>query len=103
MKGLIEGIREKVLKGAYEYSEHALDQSVLRKISTAEVVEAVKSGEVIEDYPKDKYGPSCLILGWTIQGRPLHIQSSYPSRELVKIITVYEPDKDEWIDWKVRR
>ncbi len=57
MGDLIEGIREKVLKGSCEYSEHALDQSVLRKISTAEVVEAIKSGEVIEDYPNDKYGP----------------------------------------------
>lgn len=24
---------------------------------------AILSGEVIEEYPKDKYGPSCLIYG----------------------------------------
>jgi hypothetical protein len=32
--------------------------------------------EVIEDYPEDKYGPSCLILGFTVYGRPLHVQCS---------------------------
>ena len=56
-----------------------------------------------EDYPDDKYGPSCLVLGFTRKGRPLHIQCSHPSRLLVKIITLYEPSADEWIDFKSRK
>ena len=60
-------------------------------------------GEIVEDYPDDKYGPSCLIFGYTQAGKPLHIQCSYPSRTLVKIITIYEPDADRWIDFKVRK
>ncbi len=69
-----------------------------------EVEEAVASrSEVIEDYPNDKYGPSCLVLGYTKAGRPLHAQCSYPSRPLVKIITLYEPDPDLRIDFRVRR
>lgn len=40
--------------------------------------EAVAHGNIIEDYPDDKYGPSCLILGFTLAGRPLHSQCSYP-------------------------
>jgi len=32
-----------------------------RNISDLEVVEAILNGEVIEDYPLDKYGPSCLV------------------------------------------
>jgi len=59
--------------------------------------------EIVEDYPDDKYGPSCLVLGFTNAGRPLHIQCSYPIRPLVKIITLYEPDPDLWIDFRVRR
>jgi len=59
--------------------------------------------EVIEDYPEDKYGPSCLLLGYTKAERPLHIQCSYPSRPLVKIITLYEPDPDLWIGFRTRR
>ena len=65
----------------------------------AEVEEAVSTkSEVIEDYPQDKYGPSCLILGSTQAGRALHLQCSYPSRPLIKIITLCEPDPDFWTD-----
>jgi len=37
------------------------------------------------DYPDDKYGPSCLILGFATVGKPIHVQCSYPARTLVKI------------------
>jgi hypothetical protein len=59
--------------------------------------------EVIEQYPDDKFGPSCLILGYTKAGRPLHVQCSYPSRPLLKIITLYQPDPTLWIDYRVRQ
>lgn len=68
-----------------------------------EVEEAIESGEVIEDYPDDKYGPSCLVFGRTLAGRPLQIQCSHPTREKVKIITVCEPDPKQWIGFRVRR
>jgi hypothetical protein len=100
---MIEQIRAKVQAGRFEFSRHAVDQSVLRQISVQELREAIANGEIIEDYPEDKYGPSCLVLGFTRMGRPLHIQSSYPSRPLVKIVTLYEPDLAEWIDFRVRR
>ena len=35
--------------------------------------------------------------------RSWHIQCSYPSRPLVKIITLYEPAPRRWVDFKVRR
>jgi hypothetical protein len=52
----------------------------MRRISVKETQELFGDAEVIEDYPEDKYGPSCLIFGKTREGRPLHIQCSYPSR-----------------------
>jgi hypothetical protein len=100
---LIEGIQAKLAAGAFEFTQHALDQSIRRHISVAELREAVSCGEEIEDYPNDKYGPSCLILGLTAAGRPLHVQCSYPSRPLIKIITLYEPDPDLWEDGRSRR
>ena len=65
--------------------------------------EAFGNAEVIEDYPEDKYGPSCLILERTRANRPLHIQCSHPSRPVIKIITLYEPDTRLWIDFRTRR
>ncbi len=101
---LIQQIRVKLMRRSYEFSKHAVDQSIIRDISATEVEEAISGeSEIIEDYPKDKYGPSCLILGYTKAGRPLHIQCSYPSRPLVKIITLYQPDPDLWIDFRIRK
>ncbi len=100
---MIEEIREKISSGQFEFSKHAADQSILRRVTLREIREAIADGEVIEDYPDDKYGPSCLIFGYTQAGRPLHLQCSYPSRPLLKIVTLYEPDANLWVDFKVRK
>ena len=101
---MIEEIREKISAGLFEFSKHAVDQSIVRRITVQDVREAISRGEIIEDYPDDKYGPSCLIfVALSGSGRPLHIQCSYPSRPLVKIITLYEPDANLWVDFKVRK
>ena len=86
--------------GAFEFSQHAVDQSILRHISVQELRDSIMVGKVIEDYPDDKYGPSCLILGFTTDGRPIHVQCSHPSRSLIKIVTLYEPDPSLWIDYE---
>ena len=101
---MIDEIREKIQARCYEFSRHAVDQSIIRDIPVADLEEALSGEfEVIENYPDDKYGPSCLLLGFTSVGRPLHVVCSYPSRPLVKIITLYEPDPDEWTDNRIRR
>ena len=100
---MIEELRAKIATNRFEFTKHALDQSILRGISVQEVREAFLESEVIEDYPEDKYGPSCLVFGKTKSDRPLHMQCTYPSRSIVKIITLYQPDPEQWIDHKVRR
>ena len=100
---MIEAIRAKVAAGLFELSQHAFDGGAQRGISVAELREAIAAGMVIEDYPHDKYGPSCLIYGRTLAARPLHIQCSHPSRPILKVITLYEPDPARWIDYKARR
>jgi Domain of unknown function (DUF4258) len=96
MSKLIEKIRQKIAEDLFEFSKHAVDQSILRGIRVREVIEAVTTGQVIEDYPDDKYGPSCLVSGLTQANRNIHIQCSYPSCPLIKIITLYEPDLTQW-------
>jgi hypothetical protein len=100
---MIDAIRSKIADGLYEFSKHAVDQSILRSISLGEIVESIENGTVIEDYPEDKYGPSCLILGFTNAGRPLHLQCTSGEREIVKVITLYEPDENLWTDFRKRR
>lgn len=92
------------MHGQFELSRHAVDQSIIRNISVQEVKQAINpEAKIIEDYPNDKYGPSCLILGYTKRKRPLHIQCSYPSRPVLKIVTLYEPDPKKWVDFEKRR
>lgn len=94
---LVHEIRRKFSDGEWLYTKHAADRAIERGIWSHEVEEAIADGEIIEDYPQDKYGPSCLILGWTEANRPLHVQITYPRPgELIKVITVYEPDPKEW-------
>jgi hypothetical protein len=100
---MFEALRSKFFADQFEFTKHALDQSILRSISVREIREVMANGEVIEDYPDDKYGPSCLVFGITKSGRVLHIQCSYPSRAIVKIITLYQPGIEQWIDYKIRR
>jgi len=99
---VVEQIREKIESGQFEYSQHATDQSIRRQISVTELRDAMRAPELVEDYPNAKYGPSCLLLGFTNSGRPLHVNCSHGSRELVKIITLYEPSPMIWLDFRIR-
>ena len=99
----IDEIREKIFQGQFEFSKHAVDQSILRHIQVKHLREAIATGEIIEDYPDDKYGPSYLIFGFTAAQKPLHVQCSYPSRPTLKIITLYQPDPLLWVNFRTRR
>ena len=85
---VIEAIRRKISQGRFEFTQHAVDQSISRRISVEEFRQTAASGEVIEDYPNDRYGPSCLVLGYTEAERPLHIHCSHATRDLIRVITI---------------
>jgi hypothetical protein len=96
-------IRRQLSQGQFEFSRHAFKRAVERDVSDQEIIQAGKDVRIIEEYPEDKYAPSCLLLGFTAAGRPLHIQVSFIESELVRIITLYEPDEADWIDFSQRR
>jgi len=94
-------IQQSVRFGDYFWRQHAVERSIERDIEETEVSEVILNGKIIEEYPDDKYGPSCLIYGRTKRGRPIHVQCSLPPE--VWIITVYEPDPDQWVDFSKRK
>jgi hypothetical protein len=97
----IREIQNRIRKGEYKFSEHAVKRMIQRSIDRTEVEHVIINGEIIENYPDDKHSPSCLINGQTKEGWNLHVQTSLPPA--VVIITVYEPNISEWIDYKIRR
>lgn len=76
---------------------HALQQMMRpeRMISLQEVRRVVVEREVVEDYPEDARGHSCLLLGYGEANRPIHVVCS-PKDDYLAIITTYMPDEDEW-------
>ena len=84
-------------------TRHALKRVVERNISEDEIRQAGSEAAIIEDYPDDKYSPSCLLLGFTTARRPLHLHVSLADSQLVRIVTLYEPSLSRWIEYSRRR
>ena len=59
-----------------------------RMITTKEVAIVVATGELIEDYPDDVRGHSCLLLGYGIEDRVIHVVCS-PKED-------YLPNENQW-------
>ena len=103
-KTLLEKIR-KMAQRQIIYTEHALDRmnAESEMITSEEVREVVLEGEIIEDYPEDVRGHSCLMLGVTRSGRPVHVVCA-PKERYLGIITVYVPSRLKWKDdFKTRK
>jgi hypothetical protein len=64
-----------------------------RMITTEEVKEVIEFGEIIEEYPHDERGKSCLMA--YINERPVHVVCA-PKDEYLAIITAYIPDPQLW-------
>jgi len=97
-----DAIAAKIATDSFELSKHAVDQMMQRRILLSEVREALADPEILENYPNDKYGPSCLVLGFTVKGKALHVVCTHPGRVLLKIITVYQPDPNLWLEFRTR-
>lgn len=99
----IEAVREKVGQGKYVVAFTHTEKLRSRRIEADDIEQAIKAGMVIEEYPHDPRGSSCLILG-LVGGKPLHVLCGRLDAEEILIITAYEPDPTEWeADWRIRR
>ena len=102
MKSLDE-IRRQLSGGEFDFSRHGFLRSIERNIAETEIRQCGSAVEIVEEYPDDKYSSSCLLLGFTKSGRPLHLQVSLAETGLLRIITVYEPNDQEWINFRERK
>ncbi len=99
----IEEVKEKVRRGEYYISFTHTEKLRRRRISAGQIEQAISRGEIIEDYSYDVRGASCLILGFTAKGEPLHIVCGKAEEEII-IITAYEPSLSKWEeDLRTRR
>ena len=93
-------IRKLVAEGRYGYSRHAERERELDMIYTWELEDALRNGEIIENYPDDPRGASCLVLGFC-GPKPIHAVCTIKTDpEELFLITVYDPSKrpDKWTE-----
>lgn len=62
-----------------------------RDISRADVKNCLEYGEIIEDYPEDFPHPSCLVFGYSINNKIIHVVVGNDG-ECIYIITAYFPN-----------
>ena len=99
IENIINAIRESRVRITDHTDEEAFDDS----LTYDEIYSSIIQGEVIENYSNDKPYPSCLIMGKNFSGEPIHSVWAYnPENLWAVLITVYRPDPERWVDWKIR-
>lgn len=88
-------IRQQAAERSLRLTLHAHQEMVQESIAIEEVLEALAGCELLEEYPDDRRGPSCLVLGYTVLERPLHMVCT-TQQQLLILITVYEPVPPKW-------
>lgn len=96
--GIIDFVRSSAAERIL-FLPHAVKQMSRpdRMISSDEVRRVIEAGEVIEEYPGDARGHSCLLLGGGQDGRAIHVVCS-PKADYLAVITAYLPDPHAWQD-----
>ena len=92
---MLDRLRFAFRNDLHEHGPHFESRSLQRGIQDSDIVEAVgyDEPEIIEDYPEDPRGHSCLIRGICTRG-VIHVVCTVGQQPFV--ITSYFPDPQEW-------
>ena len=91
--------------GRITWRYHALLRARERDITREHVIEVLTEGEIIEQRPRAKPYPQCLMMKVMADNRPLYVSLGYDRRhDRIYIITVHWLDPSRWEDpWQRRR
>ena len=102
----LDEIRQLVREGKYEVSLHAQQERLEDDLDVAQIETAIMEGEIIEEYPDDPRGSSCLVAGHAA-ARPVHVVLAWarrkaPDERILRVVTVYIPRSPKWRDYRTR-
>ena len=86
----INWIIAQITGNEYYFSKHADQERQSEDLTISEIEEALLSGRILEEYKDTGRGKSCLVVGFTNSGKPVHTVCGRRGEQLV-IITVYIP------------
>jgi hypothetical protein len=99
----LDRVVEAIIRRRLRITDHADEEAAADSLQLDDIYDSGIDGEIIEDYPTDTPCPSCLILGITSAGELIHSVWTYnESERWAVLITVYRPDPNRWIDWRLR-
>lgn len=94
-------IRKKIRAQEYDLSVHAHRERQEEQITIGEIEKAILEGGIIERYPEDPRGESCLVAR-KVANQALHVVCGMREDRLL-VVTVYRPKGPTWKDHKTRR
>lgn len=101
-EAILEHLHALVDSEAFRVTQHAQQEMAEEDILLDQALEAIRSGKILENYPDHRRGPCCLVFGYTVSRRPLHVVCTTVQPVLV-LITVYEPVPPKWLTPTQRR
>jgi hypothetical protein len=96
LSAIVAGIRRHAKEENVRLTPHAQQEMVEESIAFDDAMDALSGCEILENYPEHRRGACGLVLGFTNEGRPLHVVCT-TERPILVIITVYEPKTPKWV------
>jgi len=102
LDSIIQAIRGEAYRFSVSHYWKQVVEDPPRPLPTAVIASIGNNDpEIVEDYPRDVRGASCLILGVNGYGNQIHSVIGY-KYDPIRIITAYYPN-DRFIDGRIRR
>ena len=99
--GIVDEVKNRVKN--IRHTLHALQREFEEGLTADDIFDSLRTGfEIVEDYPDDVRGHSCLVLTW-VRDVPVHLACA-PHEDTLIVITAYIPTEEDWgEDFKTRR
>jgi hypothetical protein len=97
-------IRRAAAASRVKWRYHALLRAYERGITREQALRVIQEGEILEQQPRAKPYPKCLMMRMIEHNRPLYVALAYDkTRDYLHIITVHWLDPSKWEDPWTRR
>ena len=93
---ILDTLRSQAKSQQIRVTQHAQEEMTQESILLDQVIQAINTAQILENYPNHRRGACCLLHGVDATGRDIHIVCT-TSRNLLIIITVYLPTLPKWV------
>ena len=99
---ILTQIRTLAAQGSLRLTQHAQQEMVEEAIRLDDLLHAISTGRILEDYPDHRRGACCLLHGIDADNRDIHVVCTTTQPMLI-IVTAYLPKPPKWITPTQRR